>query len=574
MAFDIGQITYRTTEGSITFPTNARTKFRSEPELDATGRTVKWVKCHLTVECYLSAGDYLGSGQRTCDNDFQFMRRVLESPAGRLDITNKGTGVFHVNRDSSLGIDINWGPVVRSLEWSPLGNISAFCSWEVEWCQPDSNLANPLRMVEFSWSSRWDIDQDGATIRTISGFATAPGFRNEAHPLSYLPSPTSNADRYRDHIDVECPLGFVRDRQSWEVSPAKNRLDFTIVDRQLPHEAYPIGITDMDCDWDLDTTTDKGVFTRFVFSFSGTAKAALNYPKSLALKVLRDEHDFRFDILLRKLQTSQGSVIPLPARYRVREKTKGADARRVHLSMAWILTVVTKDLKSFFPSDILIRTGFFEQKENSPQAWRSNMGFEGGPLHPRGHAQLSLEHGEDTIVDQRIALKDRLIFGGSRKGFLPFGKAADTLPFIPLKGAYHDWQCNLDIHTITGSVVYYAIGQGSAPVSLTENRVDVDRAKYHMRGSAIRYGAKPVIPELESVNKIKAIKIGIPKTTSRHLKNLNGVDIYEATWEIWYETKSPNAAKINDALINHPIAGALAAANNSNMEAPAKVVAE
>lgn len=532
MAFLIGSILYRSADGYIRFPTNAKTKFRSVPEKDSTGRTIKWTTCTLTVECYITAGD-IYPNQPTVDADFALMRRVLESPGGVLQINNKGVGnLNNFNVDTSALGDVNWGPFPKVLEWEPLGNVSCYVMWEVEYSYLNSYWAAFDGLVEFSWSSKFSLNEDGATIRTISGHLLLAGKR--MMPAWRYMSPRSNADTSRDIINIECPIGFVRDRQDWDVSEAKNRIDFTIIDRQLPHEAYPIGITDMDCDFDLDTTTDRGIFTRFVFSFTGSAKAALNFPKSSALKALREEHNFRFEMILAQLKSSHGSIIPLPARFRIREKTKGQDARRVHLSIAWILTVLPSEAGSYFPKDILARCGFFKQNnKNDPVAWRNAMSQPGGPLTQRGHALLSVESDESEIFDLRSRGKLPNI-GGGRKGFIPLGSAADTLPFAQPTGSYHDYKNSLEAHTITGTILPIPIEQADDKVK-ARVVMDTDRVKLKMSGHATRYNVRPVIPELTKVNGIAVDLIGIPVTKQDDVKNLNGVAIYRAEWVKWYE---------------------------------------
>lgn len=572
MAFDIGTVTYSTVDGSIAFPTNSRTKFTSTPEMDATGRTIKWTKCNLTIECYLSAGDVLGGTPRNTDNEFAFVRRVLETVGGQLRIQNKGVGASDINVHSSYKRDVDWGPFPKMLSWAPLGNVSLFCVWEVEWKEHSSQFAASLGITEFSWSSRFDLDQDGATIRTISGFLSVVGTRQGN--LAFVIHTDSNADSYREAIRVECPLGFVRDKQTYDVNPAKNRLDFTIVDRQLPHESYPPGISDMDCDFDLDTTTDRGVFTRFIFSFTGTAKAALGHSKSLALKALRDEHDFRFAMLLKNLKTNQGSIIPLPARFRVHEKTKGADARRVQLSLAWILTVVpNKNNKSLFPQDILTRTGFFLQNENSAEEWRNSMN---NALGWRGHAGLEVGPQEDEIIDLRRKVGKNNphlpYIGGGRRYTLPFGKSADEMPFIPPQGAYHDYLNDLFVITNKGRVAHFTVGSDPNSADLLANDIDLDRSKYVMQGYAIRYYEKPAIPVLKTVNRIPVIPIGSPLTRTYFIKSLNGVPIYRSDWEITYIPKNPKAALKNDPVIENPVdPNPAPASGGSNIDAPSDV---
>lgn len=544
-----GQITYKTVEGSITFPLNATTKFRSSPEKDATGRTVKWTTCTLTVECFISAGDVLGANNQTVDYDFNFMRKVLESPGGVLSVNNKGIGSLLFNNNSSGVCDVDWGPFPKVVEWSALGNVSCYVVWELEFRYLNSFFANTLGVVEFAWGARFDLDADGGTVRTVTGSLSVVG-RRESAGSPFKASKYSNADDYRSLVNVDCPIGFVRDRQSFEVNQAKTQLQFTIIDRQLPHEAYPVGITDMNCDWDLDTTTDKGIFTRFIFSFTGSAKAALNYPKSLALKALRDEHDFRFIQLLKQLRTQQGSIIPLPARFRVRETTKGQDARRVHLSIAWILTVLPANAGNYFPRDILQRVGFFKQRANDAQQWRNAMGSGNGPLTQWGHAGVGVDSRDDLVFDLRYDGKISSIGNDRRLNVPSFGEAADTLPFVPINGSYHEYRNDLEAHTITGEVVPVQIDP-SNEVSV-KIRVDAERCKFKMVGHAVRYGIKPIVPELVRVNGSKVVAFGIPVIKHYDVKNLNGVAIFGTRWERWYQVVDNKASQPQQAAIENP----------------------
>lgn len=528
MAFIAGTIRYETLEGYIIFPANARTRFRSMPEKDSTGRTIKWTTCTLTVEAYISSDNI----HSTVDSRFDQVRKILESPAGKLSIDNKGMGPISVNENTATIGDVDWGPFPKVVEWEPLGNVSCYVSWEVEFKYLNSRYTNAAGIAEFAWSSRFDLDEDGGTVRTISGHLLVTGRRINYN--SKLADKNSNADAYRELITVECPIGFVRDRQTFDVNEAKTRIDFTFVDRQLHHEAFPVGIADMDTAWDLDTATDRGIFTRFIYSFTGNAKAALNYPKSIALRALREEHDFRFIQLLRQLKSSYGSIIPLPARFRVYEKTKGADVRRVHLSISWVLTVLPTNAGSYFPRDILQRCGFFKQKANNALLWKAGMLQDGGPLTVRGHAKLEVPN-HDLIADLRKSSGPPIpTIGTGQYSLSRFYEATDEMPFVPISGSYHDYRNDLEAVTVVGKIVPIPIDASLSVKANTEVKLDADRPRFKMYGQSVRYNQKPEIPELTKVNRSKVVRFGIPIIKHYDIKSVNGVALYGATWEIWY----------------------------------------
>jgi hypothetical protein len=84
-----------------------------------------------------------------------------------LTINNKGLGNITFNQDTSAVGDVNWGPFPKMVEWEPLGNISCYVIWEVEYSYLNSSLAGVIGATEFSWASKFSLNEDGATTRHL-----------------------------------------------------------------------------------------------------------------------------------------------------------------------------------------------------------------------------------------------------------------------------------------------------------------------------------------------------------------------------------------------------------------------
>ncbi len=170
------------------------------------------------------------------DDDVQIVRDKLSTPGKKLAIENKGLG--DQMSLTPMG-DVIWGPKPRFLQWEPVGdNLAVQITWQVELhISPCPTTGPNTRPLAFNFEADYSIDEHGDTTRTITGYLQIAQTRTGDNKIAKV------ADQWREQVNVGQLLGFSR-TQNWSTNKDKNRLDFTITDKQNPSpNAYPAGMT-------------------------------------------------------------------------------------------------------------------------------------------------------------------------------------------------------------------------------------------------------------------------------------------------------------------------------------------
>ena len=247
----------------VTFGVMTASQVDGSPVYDSAGRTVIYVVYKITVETTLNAG-----GVTSTDSTLEDLRRRLTTPGGELRYNGKGFGnnlSINTGTGGSNPRDVVWGPKPRLLSWeSAGGNLSARVKWVVEVAIPDCTSATYLfeKPMSYCFKVQYAIDQEGYTTRTYSGHLLVAQTRSSVttRTIQY------NADQFRDRVVPPLPLGFRR-RQTFDLSEDKCRLDFTIVDEELP-APLPPGVLHCDASHQV-----RNVKPRNLFMWSGTVTA-------------------------------------------------------------------------------------------------------------------------------------------------------------------------------------------------------------------------------------------------------------------------------------------------------------
>jgi len=196
---------------------------------DAADRTIIAQQHTINVEAIFANDGTDGD----LDVDMENIRRRLGQAGKALYFRQKGFGNDLIVNVGEVQ-DIKNGPKPRVLSWVPIGDDKA-CQviWRVVTvlpiCEGGDRRFQGVSALNYSVS--YDIDGHGDTTRTLAGFiavaqvggATADAVRN-----AFAPAPVEGFER----------------KQKWVGNFDKSRIDFTIIDRQIPSpNPYPAHMT-------------------------------------------------------------------------------------------------------------------------------------------------------------------------------------------------------------------------------------------------------------------------------------------------------------------------------------------
>lgn len=235
----VGTIAYN----GVYFNGSSQATLQSEAVRDEADRTTIYVRHTLTVRAVLcELGDTSGT---------MFAARfALEQQGGPLIFAGQGAGTFYINSPGGMP-DIKGGPKPRVLAWSPIGSLRA-CEvvWTCEFCLPyleTLTLVQRGYFTAFNYGISYAIDAKGSTTRTISGYYEIPEQRVDSTTGVVSRFLIDTADTYRLAVSPPIPDEFQRTQQDYQLSPDKCRMNFTIVDVEIPSDnPYPEGVARID----------------------------------------------------------------------------------------------------------------------------------------------------------------------------------------------------------------------------------------------------------------------------------------------------------------------------------------
>jgi hypothetical protein len=194
----------------------------NEVVYDETHRRAVAHRITITCETVIT------NDSNSTDITLESMRFALGQSGRILIFKNKGFGDDLTVNKGTLR-DIDNGPHPEILSWEPIGNdLACHVVWRVVVTIPPCKYSKKLGIKTVVWGASWRIDQEGDTTRTLSGHIDIVGVRRQ-----------TTADAFRDWFAPAPVHGFSRE-QEWSLDPAKNRIDFAIVDQQIPSpNPYP-----------------------------------------------------------------------------------------------------------------------------------------------------------------------------------------------------------------------------------------------------------------------------------------------------------------------------------------------
>lgn len=291
---DVGTVGYN----GYVFDGASHVKIKCEPVYDDAGRTVIYHR-------YLIDVDTVIADAATTEIELLNIRGKLSKAGQILIVEAKGFGSLSVNGTTGIR-DVAFGPKPKILSWEPIGSLrAAQVTWQCETCIPYCVLpVVTTGLLAYVYEVSYSLDQRLMTTRTISGYLEIAITRT---------SPTSgavpdSADNYRHLVRPEVPERFQRTSQSFQLSADKRRLNFTVVDTEIPsRNPWPRGVTRVDAKHRVMWSRRGGGAARQRNVLSVDVDLAPDQPALNAWAIFEDIAKKRIDIA--KGQYSKGVLI-------------------------------------------------------------------------------------------------------------------------------------------------------------------------------------------------------------------------------------------------------------------------
>jgi hypothetical protein len=343
--------------------------FRSTFRYDESGRAIVGIDHSLTVRCMVFESDESILAQNVIR-----LRALLGVPGRSLKIEGTGSGFGVIEFPSLDYWDLDHGPKPMSLELTPIGAIAFELTWVVKFFISEcaTTSTHELAFLAFNFNTTWENDFEGIVRRTIAGHVIIPQMR-----ATTFPDLTRHvAEETRGSIIVSVPPNFRRVTNNWRESTDKSRLDFTIVDEQLPGDVLPVGVTT--ARGTMSFTAQAGEKNASMVQGTATLSMALrtapNQPRNLAGEI------FLLAALAKQTKlsaiddaTGKATVTVIPVHLSI-VNGKFDDSRDTNATMSWLLVSnLSKNLSAaniYMPINDLLTPPMVTQDYT---AWRASM---------------------------------------------------------------------------------------------------------------------------------------------------------------------------------------------------------
>jgi len=234
-AAGLGRITYTTPDGTFTFGAFRQYACDARPVMSDDRRSLKYMEASLTVRFVMQ--DAVLETQQT---NMTQAEKILNTPGGNLVIEDIGLRDAISTQVGGNLPDVFTGVESKGLRRAPIGSQLAWeCVWECTWRY--SNCSDNLRyhkLLDFASAADYVRDERGFTTRTISATLEVARERNASGEFTKL-----DLDRYARRINIDIPPGMRRMSDQTRFNEAKNRIERTVVDKEIDHFPYPNGFT-------------------------------------------------------------------------------------------------------------------------------------------------------------------------------------------------------------------------------------------------------------------------------------------------------------------------------------------
>jgi hypothetical protein len=314
--------------------------------------------------------------------------------------------------------DLNFGPLPTLLGFETLGERqTARVVWEIKFCTNECTLWNTSsslsalgRLLAFSYTTEYDLDDMYLTTRTIRGKAkisnnTVAGSDASRAGLKMI---ERNIDGIRDTLllGFAAPNEMKRTKQRFTMNDKRNELSFEITDQEIDsQEAYPNDVIEIEMD---QNNASKFPFVDWKTEISGSITLAPGVPYVRAYTIFTTIVRDRFlrgvgsrTVLIEGESTSNGEVVyeqrdedvyPIPLACSFTESVfRGR--KRFNFSFSW-KNIVEE------PADIFALTGMYTSVASSQdyrwEYWKGSIGDL--EINSRGYLGLSDEDGRFRLM--------------------------------------------------------------------------------------------------------------------------------------------------------------------------------
>lgn len=546
-----GTLIYQAENGQrVTFPGDVVTKISSRNVPTSDGRGVKWVEHTLTVDGWLYNTDVAGAA--TVDDAFALARKILAQSGGRLTIADKGFGDYAINRDTSIGRDLNFGPHTDVVEWQPFGNVTCKFSWVVKFCLPwkDGASTGNGAILDYSWTTEYEYDAEGYCTRNISVHLEISGAR--PFPGSAVLFVTDHIEQYTNNIICTCPVGWRRRQHSMRISADKRSVDLTYVDDPDKGFAFYPGIADMDAMHEMSSQSGEMTLSTWIWTISVSAIPMAGYQSFHAYQACLAVHQARFASIIKNLVNSNGSIMPLPLQFKITERLK---TRQTTLVASWML-VSGGSSGGYSPIDILTRSGMWQ-----PLPWSSDdaskiANLVGGPNRTGGWNRMVSDPSQNIIIDVSSVIPGVPDPGRVQQAvtLTPKGPNDDLIVLSPY-GQYLEFKVYVSCYTIGGKWVNYPLvnnevqGNGRFDEQFVQNLGGYN--KFVLYGVIMRVGLPPAaLPEIKYIGSAEVVVSSADEqwTKTEPVLNAQGYLVWKTTFSIPFTCKIKDTSKPNKAL--------------------------
>jgi hypothetical protein len=371
----------------VTFDALIKSRVNAKPIYDNANRQVEFVQHEIEAQAIISRDNLAGPPADT-NAYLQMLRQKLTAPRKRLQYNLKGYGTFDINAPNGPVYDVKWGPKPELLAFVPIGReFTCAVTWKVTTCIPECAGSSYInKLMAATWEVDYDIGSDGLTTITTNGSIKIP--LNQGRDFL-----VDNADRWREQLAFDVPLGFKRIQQTFKLSNDRSELSFSIVDKQLP---VPLVNGTVEIDIKHSIVNDKAVVTNggpWTSRFTGSIKVSPATPKSFAWDAFVAITSKR---ILYTISTPFPALAPgaaprlltvLPSKLEVQE-----DIFQLTTNFSFTYKIYGARLDI-----ILSAAGLWQPPDTTWAAWRASL--RDNAHHIRGTLKVRYRNIDDTLLD-------------------------------------------------------------------------------------------------------------------------------------------------------------------------------
>lgn len=280
---DVGTVGYN----GYVFDGASHITIKCEPVYDDAQRTVIYHRYVVDVQTVVASA--VGT-----DLTLLGIRSLLSKAGQILIVENKGFSSLTVNATGGVQ-DVAFGPKPKIVAWEPIGSLNAAqVTWQCETCIPYClGPAEVQGLLAFNYAADYSIDHRLMTTRTIAGYLEIAMTR--AAPTSGIVPDT--ADAYRYLVNPTVPERFQRTAQNYHLSLDKRRLEFSLVDTEIPsRNPWPRGVVKVDARHRVNWTRRGGAAAKLRNVLSVDVELAPDQPALNAWAIFEAIAKKRLDI--------------------------------------------------------------------------------------------------------------------------------------------------------------------------------------------------------------------------------------------------------------------------------------